>query len=161
MGVWGRWGFGGRWGGLVALRLPHYQRLARLWDRILLSLQTDKTKINGPEAVWPDDGIKSCLISPKIAQNIATHFFIIVTLLEIAQKVTKIFGSHLWDNLLPKTRKNRQSGHTDRKYPIFELKIAVVRFNKRLCLHIRNCSEVERYYDLEINFDNIFVYFCQ
>ena len=27
------------------------------------------------QPMWPDDGIKSCLIFPKIAQKVATHFF--------------------------------------------------------------------------------------
>ena len=39
--------------------------------------------------MWPDDGIKSYPISPKIAQKVVTYFFIIVTLLEIAQKSQK------------------------------------------------------------------------
>ena len=35
-----------------------------------------------------------------------------MTLLEIAQKVTKICGILLWKNLLPRTCKIAQSGHT-------------------------------------------------
>ena len=35
---------------------------------------------------------KVALFLPKIAPKLATHFYIIVTSLEIVQKVTKLFG---------------------------------------------------------------------
>ena len=55
------------------------------------------------QAVWPDDWINNWLISPKIAQQVATHF---LPKSDIIRKVTKIFGLVLRDNLLPRTCKN-------------------------------------------------------
>ena len=44
----------------------------------------------------------------KLPKKYLHTFYMKVTLLELAQKVTKIFGLLLWDNLLPRTCKNRQ-----------------------------------------------------
>ena len=57
--------------------------------------------------VWPYDGIKNCLISPQNCPK-SSHTLIYkqVTLLQIAQKVAKIFGLLLGDNLVPRTCKN-------------------------------------------------------
>ena len=60
------------------------------------------------------NSVTRCLISPKHAPKVAYTLYMIVALLEIAQKITKICGLLLCDNLLPRTCKNRQIwSHTD------------------------------------------------
>ena len=44
---------------------------------------------------------------PEIAQKVATHFLHNSDIIRNSQKVTKIFWLLLWDNLLPRTCKNR------------------------------------------------------
>ena len=64
-------------------------------------------------SVWPDDGIKSCLISPKLPKKYPQTFYIKVTLFETAKEVTKIFGLLLLDNFYGIIFfKRTQSGHT-------------------------------------------------
>ena len=63
--------------------------------------------------MWPDDGIKSCLISPKIVQKVATHFYIIIILSEIARKLPKYLGYFCETNCCQEPVKIAQSGHTD------------------------------------------------
>ena len=57
-------------------------------------------------SVWPDDGVKSCPIFPKIAQKVTKSFYTKVVEFRIAQKITRIFGLLLEENFFTRSSKN-------------------------------------------------------